>query len=493
MYDQLIQEFGRENVFKDVDSIPPGVDFRAYLDAQVAQCDVFLAVIGPDWMRTKSREGKSWLEDPDDFVRIGIESALKRNILVVPVLVRGASIPAAHSLPESIRDLSYRHGLVVRTDPDFDRDMARLIASLKDIIPGLAGESAERVTVAESAATESLHTTETARLREAEGMPRSTTTPGAEGYGSHGVTTQGTKVSKGSAVEPRVEGYPFVARALRIAVTGGWVGLLVLGLLVVLTLAQRGLAELSPSQELESESALCRGVPGLGPEMMVVESGIFNMGSENSVVAEGPVHAVQISKFAIGTCEVTFEDYDRFAQHTGRALPNDSGWGRGPRPVINVTWEDAKAYAKWLSQQTGKGYRLPTEAEWEYAAWGGERNGMWAGASNLEQLANYAVHSVNSQDSTASVGGKRANGFGLYDMIGNVAEWVEDCWHENYTGAPRDGSAWLESGDGDCRQRVLRGGSWYNLPVNLRASTRGRYHADLRGDNVGFRLVQDVQ
>lgn len=130
IYDRLIQIFP-QSVFRDVDSIPLGVDFRTYLDEQVAKCDVFLAVIGRDWMKAKGRKGKSRLEDPGDFVRIEIESALKRQIPVIPVLVQGASIPPAERLPVSIQDLSYRNGIVVRPDPDFHKDMDRLIVHLK--------------------------------------------------------------------------------------------------------------------------------------------------------------------------------------------------------------------------------------------------------------------------------------------------------------------------------------------------------------------------
>ncbi|MEX5215658.1 MAG: toll/interleukin-1 receptor domain-containing protein [Nitrospiraceae bacterium] len=131
MYDRLILQFDRESVFKDVDSIPLGVDFRTHLDEHVARCQVFLAVIGRDWMKTKGAKGKSRLEDPRDFVRIEIESALKRGIPLIPVLVGGASIPPADRLPKSIEDLAYRHGIAVRPDPDFHRDMDRLIDYLK--------------------------------------------------------------------------------------------------------------------------------------------------------------------------------------------------------------------------------------------------------------------------------------------------------------------------------------------------------------------------
>jgi formylglycine-generating enzyme required for sulfatase activity len=143
IYDRLIQQFGQGAIFKDVDSIPFGVDFRIYLDAQVAKCEVFLSVIGRDWMKKRGTKGKSRLDDPGDFVRIEIESALKRQIPVIPVLVSGASIPLSEQLPDSIQDLSYRHGIAVRPDPDFHRDMDRLIEYLKKF-PTSGGVASQR-------------------------------------------------------------------------------------------------------------------------------------------------------------------------------------------------------------------------------------------------------------------------------------------------------------------------------------------------------------
>ncbi len=143
IYDRLVRQFGREAVFKDVDSIPLGVDFRIYLDEQVAKCEVFLAVSGRDWMKHLGSTGKSRLDDPHDFVRIEVESALKRQIPVTPVLVGGAPIPAAYRLPSSIQDLSYRNSIAVRPDPDFHRDMDRLIEYLKQLIHGLSKRQRE--------------------------------------------------------------------------------------------------------------------------------------------------------------------------------------------------------------------------------------------------------------------------------------------------------------------------------------------------------------
>jgi formylglycine-generating enzyme required for sulfatase activity len=146
-------------------------------------------------------------------------------------------------------------------------------------------------------------------------------------------------------------------------------------------------------------------------------------------------------------------------------------------------------YAKWLSTQTGKSYRLPTEAEWEYAARSGGKYEIWAGTSDDKQLADYAVF---QKDRTEPVGSRKPNGLGLHDMSGNVLEWVEDCWHEKYEGAPDDGSAWLQVGGGDCGQRVLRGGCWDYVPKGLRASFRSGSNADRRDSYIGFRLAQDM-
>jgi formylglycine-generating enzyme required for sulfatase activity len=173
-------------------------------------------------------------------------------------------------------------------------------------------------------------------------------------------------------------------------------------------------------------------------------------------------------------------------------LPNDEGWGRGRRPVINVSWQDAKDYAEWLSKQTGNHYRLPTESEWEYAARSGAKQEVWAGTSQDAELEEYAVYDKNSNGRTAEVGTKRANGFQLHDLSGNVWEWVEDCWHRDYNGAPSDGSAWGVAHGGDCGRRVLRGGSWGYAPVSLRVSDRVVDVADYRDDSIGFRLAQDI-
>jgi len=229
------------------------------------------------------------------------------------------------------------------------------------------------------------------------------------------------------------------------------------------------------------------------PEMVTLSGGSYQQGDIHGLGTqdEQPIRQVTIKPFAMGKNEVTFAEYDRYVELTGGRSPSDESWGRERYPVINVSWDNAVAYAKWLSQATGKRYRLPTESEWEYAARSSGKDEIWAGISDESQLQDYAVHNATR---TELVGSNKPNGLGLFDMSGNVWEWVEDCWHEDYKkGAPTDGSAWLETNGGNCGQRVFRGGSWGSLPGVLRASNRDWLFAVLRSNDVGFRLAQDLE
>jgi formylglycine-generating enzyme required for sulfatase activity len=226
--------------------------------------------------------------------------------------------------------------------------------------------------------------------------------------------------------------------------------------------------------------------------MVEVKPGAFRMGNVGGVgdEFEQSAHDVMIQKpFKLGKYEATFDQYDRFAVATGKPLPHDQDWGRGRRPVINVSWEDARDFAGWLSKQSGKRYRLPSEAEWEYAARSGGKDEIWAGTKNETELKEYAWYSGTK---TQEIGGKKPNGLGAHDMSGNVWEWVEDCWHANYTDAPSDGRAWKEETGGQCGRRVGRGGSWYFTPEVLRSSLRGWSYAGHRYNDIGFRLAQDL-
>jgi formylglycine-generating enzyme required for sulfatase activity len=209
------------------------------------------------------------------------------------------------------------------------------------------------------------------------------------------------------------------------------------------------------------------------PTMIVVPGGRFMMGSPEKEMGrsndEGPQHEVTIAmSFAVSRTEVTFAQWDACVAAAACTKASDSTWGRDDRPVINVSWDDAKQYVAWLSGITRRDYRLLTEAEWEYAARAGNSARFTFGEAE-EQLDQYAWYRQNSDGKTQPVAKKKANAFGLHDMYGNVYEWVEDPWHDNYNGAPTDGSAWLQ---GDNSRRVVRGGSWDDFPQNLRAAFR---------------------
>jgi len=222
----------------------------------------------------------------------------------------------------------------------------------------------------------------------------------------------------------------------------------------------------------------------LGPEMVQLPEGTFEMGSNNGESDEKPVHPVSVKNFAMGRYEVTFEEYDKFCEATKREKPSDSGWGRGKRPVINVNWNDAKAYVQWLSEQTGKDYRLPSEAQWEYACRAGS-TGKYSFGDDINQLGNYGWYDKNSENQAHPVGEKQPNKFGLYDMHGNVWEWLEDVWHENYNGSPTDGSAWIS---GDSNIHLIRGGSWDFNDDSLRCANRFRNDAAGRFIIRGLRI-----
>jgi formylglycine-generating enzyme required for sulfatase activity len=227
------------------------------------------------------------------------------------------------------------------------------------------------------------------------------------------------------------------------------------------------------------------------PCMKPIPSGNFTMGSNDGSEDERPPHPVTFPRpFTMNETEVTFAQYDAFAEAVALTPPPDNGWGRRERPVVNVSWRDAEEYAQWLGAVSGEDCALPTEAEWEYAARAGTTTAYSWGDEIGENNANCAgCGSEWDGEQTAPVGSFDPNPWGLYDLHGNVFEWVRDCWHDDYLGAPNDGSAWLEDNGGDCGRRVLRDGSWLDSPDGLRAAARGYFNPGSRFGNIGFRVV----
>jgi formylglycine-generating enzyme required for sulfatase activity len=243
----------------------------------------------------------------------------------------------------------------------------------------------------------------------------------------------------------------------------------------------------------------CSAAPGRDycPQMVVVPAGAFSMGSSitdpGNQPSERPRHQVTIAKaFAVSKYPLTFDEWDTCVDYgeCPRGI-SDSGWGRGSQPAINVTWEDAQRYVAWLAGTTGKPYRLLSEAEYEYAARAGATTLYpWGDDIGVNNANCKGCGSQWDDTQTAPVGSFAANAFGLFDMVGNLWQWVEDCVHENYQDAPTDGSAWLEGSD--CKNRIVRGGSWNNTPVNLRAANRVGTSRGFRDNLLGFRIARTL-
>ena len=305
--------------------------------------------------------------------------------------------------------------------------------------------------------------------------------------------------------------------------------------------AQGEVQESSFEKDPDGESNIAKSCvfeSNVGPEMVIVPSGSFIMGSDTAVDSDAlddelPAHPVKIEyNFALSRCEVTVAEFSAFQQQTGyiTAVEKSGGcysidftsfktiqvagsnWREpgfeqgGNHPVTCISWDDAIAYVQWLSEQTGVEYRLPTEAEFEYVLrggqsaiypWGDESQCDHANAAD-KRLAD-AVSSSSARSDyvecndrfafTAPVGSYLPNPFGLYDLSGNVSEWVQDCWHENHENAPDDGSARVES---NCVDRILRGGGWFYQKGSLRSAVRYQYRAIIADNYAGFRVARTL-
>ncbi|TVQ33743.1 MAG: hypothetical protein EA370_11540 [Wenzhouxiangella sp.] len=237
------------------------------------------------------------------------------------------------------------------------------------------------------------------------------------------------------------------------------------------------------------------------PSMVMIPAGTFNQGSPESEPqsqdSERPQRTVTVPAFAMGQFAVTFDEWDACVADDGCShIPDDEGWGRGNRPVMNVSWNDAQQYVTWLSSKTGRAYRLPSESEWEYAARAGTTGRFNTGDCITTDQTNFngtfpaqdcpeGIHRVQ----TLPVGSFEPNPFGLYDTHGNTWDWVQDCSNENYNGAPTDGSAWMA---GSCSHAMIRGGSYNASGSRLRSAARTEIFRGNRNANFGFRVVRAI-
>jgi formylglycine-generating enzyme required for sulfatase activity len=478
----------RRDIFIDIDNIPVGVDFIQHLDSKVAECDVLFALIGSGWLKSgEGMFGGRRLDDSKDVVRIEIAAALKRGIPVAPVLVDGAPMPKENELPDDLKPLVRRQGVHLRHET-FAADAERMIRGLG--------------------------------LKELGRKPKPTIAPASRGARPAG--------SSGSWMAP-------VVALSVLALTGGgawawfanpgdWRGLEAAawkgagGSNDRDTLAayferypkgphadeaRSGIARLDEAAErLRDPAKFAARVAAAGkaiedrtfrdcsdcPQMVAIPSGSFLMGSPASETGrsdnEGPQRRVSVPAFAVGKYEVTWAEWDRCVTDGSCASLKADGFGGGSRPVTNVSWTEAVAYTKWLSRETEQAYRLPSEAEWEYAARAGTTTAYSFGNTITESQANYY-----DLGKTTPVGQHPANAFGLHDMHGNVWEWVEDCYEGSYSaGQASDGSAYTT---GVCLGRVNRGGS-VKVLLNIRSASRYGGAPTNRNYGLGFRVARTL-
>ena len=441
-----------------------------------------------------------------DYVREEIAGALKRGITVIPVLVERTPLPDDDALPEDIRELVLHQKHDVAHE-HFGRDVAGLVEAIrfarKTVLAEAGGPPrAQQLWVAALAAVifavGMLAYVVGAPLRWAPPDPWDKSEEQAakakQAEVEQAANAKEAEVARMAVEKARQEEAKKAAQeserqrlamlkaqqdARRAEEEKNW-----------FDAQKKSLDQLYPHRPPERVFRDCADCP----EMVVVPAGTFIMGSPTGepgwLDSEGPQRQVTVARpFAVGKFEVTFAEWDAcFAARGCKHLPDDKGWGRGRRPVINVSWHDAKEYAAWLSRTTGKTYRLLSEAEWEYAARAGTATRYAFGDTISKNQAQYSEGTAGSAGRTVEVGSFTANRFGLHDMHGNVWEWCEDGWHPDYQGGPIDGSVW--SG-GDASLLVLRGGSWFSWgPGGLRSAYRGRNRPESRYDSVGFRLAR---
>jgi formylglycine-generating enzyme required for sulfatase activity len=423
IYDRLKDHFGRDAIFMDVDSIPPGYSFPGYVKSVLRQCRIALIVIGPAWLSLLSNDGpykgQPRLADPADLVRVEVEQTLAlapvnddgrptSDLLLTPVLVQGARMPHAEELPASLRDLAERNATQIRRNPDFDHDINRLIAHINSW---------------------------------------TATTP-APATPTH-------------PVSPSLPPDRFPPR----------------------------LAELGFTAQKRD------GIAFIVPPVCAVPADEFLMGSDPRVdhearSVEQPQSRVAVASFFIGRFPVTLAEYICYVEHAAQFLKlkySRNQLQKMDHPVVLVSWEDATAYAAWLSERTGQGWRLPTEAEWEIAARWDNRAGVarrypWGDMFDAG-LANAAA----SRILTTSPVGNYPNGaspYGVEDMAGNVWEWTSSPY-TSYPYAPTDRT----EGDQPIKDRILRGGSWFDSAIYARATYRDHAALGYHNDSIGFRLV----
>ena len=564
IHDRLVRSLPTRRIFIDVDNIPEGEPFAELLDQKVAQCDVFLAVIGPDWLDVHDQSGNRRIDNSADFVRIEIASALKRkNILVIPVVVGGAKMPSANELPDDIRELAGRNALEIHSNR-FHQDADRLLKRVRSALPFyVRRRRAIRYALTSltlfSVAAAFYTAVFTSKLDTAFGLERFIRPSAIEWE----TLTYQDKTNPAylrdfidrqtATPEGREAAYwlNFISERAWSKIEDTADTNKIADFLATFRNSDQAKLASSRQEQLHANAEGRSGQTDLSPlarfrdcaecpEMIVIPPGQFTMGSLDSEKFqlqdddESPRQPITIAKrFAVGRFEVTLGEFKVFVNQTGRSMGDEcigifdpvqrpGSWGEIPQrnfinagfvqgddhPAVCVSWDDATAYARWLSKRTGAEYRLPTEAEWEYAARAGSQESYSFGddESLLCQFGNGADRSLNAAwdanrwcadgkpFGSAAVGSYKPNLFGLRDSHGNVHEWVADCYHNSYADMPDEtkkaGAAWVSP---SCIARVIRGGCWAYPAVGLRSASREPWEQFKRSYCVGFRIARTLE
>jgi formylglycine-generating enzyme required for sulfatase activity len=513
LFNDLIERLGKNSVFMDVDSIALGRDFRGALQKTLASCDLMLVLIGRNWADVKDEEGRTRLENSGDFVRLEIEAALKRDIVVMPVLVQGAHMPAAEQLPPEIRDLAYRNGFEL-SHTRWESDIGEMIRRLDLDVPEISGH-VERSASPVAAPNASLAST----ARPAEPRQRS--------------LTQAIKLTRRQALG---------IAALAAAGTGAVIAAPSIRRLVskpslktvafdTVTVDEKGVR--NPPEKYTAKVFSEGFGSGVVIYMVSIPGGDFTMGSPadepERQANEGPQHHVTLAPFYMSASPITQAQWSAAVLAHANAIrrnldPNPSFFKGIDLPVESITWNQAEEFCLRLTELTGRAYRLPSEAEWEYACRADTISAFHFGPTITPELANYCgtggavcgesdgkniasdvygearyASGAYGQGPTGIFRGKTTprgtflpNRFGLYDMHGNVWEYCLDLWGANYAEARLDGSANL-SGPSD-GPRILRGGSWSHNPAICRSAYRDSIAPGFSGwqGRIGVRIVCTV-
>lgn len=540
VFERLCREFGPAQVFIDLEGIDVGVDFAELIERQLQGCRVLLALIEPEWANAVDSKGRRRLELPNDFVRVEIATALRRRIRVMPILIDGAEMPEEAALPEDLRHLTRLNAQMLDFNR-FDTEIGRLVAAIQRVLETPVTQPGERPPAAEagapakilsqvppavspsviSDATAKATSQKPSEVRPATPPIGSAPTPAPKAPAS---PPAGPVAAQGGLAEPEQTGALGGRRRLLAAAAGM---IAIVAVAVLTTQGDRQATETAPVSQapvpaaapsdlpavapatLESTASGSPGAQTAGiaawrvfrdcpecPEMVVIPAGSFLMGSPDTEPErrsdEGPQRRVNIGRFAIGRTEVTQGQW--YALMGGK--PTRPFMCGDDCPMVNVSWSDAQAYVRKLSEKTGQTYTLPSEAQWEYAARAGTTTPFHTGPTITTDQANFnGNYTYNGsakgvrREEAVKVGSFAPNRFGLYDVHGNVWEWVQDCYDEQaYRGkAPSDGRAHEVAA---CASRVLRGGAWFDVPWYARAANRYDYGPNGRPHYFGFRVCR---